>query len=233
MVDGKHLVLIVEDDTEMAELNARLLKRNGFEVYVAHDIAGARALFGKFAFDLIVLDVGLPDGDGVSLCREYRRQADTPVMFLTGRSETADKITGLGAGGDYYLTKPYDRNEFVAVAQSLVRRAEQTKKKITEASVIKRGPLTLKLIENRAYVNETDIELTAKEFSVLLLLVQNERKELTAEKIYEAIWGSVMGIDTGLVRKTVSQIRRKLEIDEMKEYFIQTKYGGGYTFTDE
>ena len=233
MGETGYLVLIVEDDGDMAELNARLLKRNGFEVYVAHDAAGARALFGEHTFDLVVLDIGLPDGDGVSLCREYRRENDTPIMFLTGRTETADKVTGLGAGGDYYLTKPYDRNEFVAVAQSLVRRAEQTKKKITEAIVIKRSSLTLKLVENKAYVNETDAELTAREFSVLLFLIQNENKEVSAEKIYEAIWGTIMSIDTGIVRKTVSQIRKKLEIDETGEFFIQTKYGGGYMFTSE
>lgn len=231
--DKKPLILIVEDDEVMAQFNARLLKRQGYDALVAYTASEARSLVRENAPDLFVLDIQLPDGNGFSLCEEFRRDTDAPVLFLTGKSETKDKVAGLSIGGNYYLTKPYDRNEFLAVINSLLRKEEQTRKKIAEGSVIKRGSLTLKLHENKAYVNDCDAELTAKEFAVLLMLVQNEDKELTCEQLYENVWGTVMNVDTGLIRKTISQIKKKLDIDEIDDFFIHTRYGGGYTFVTE
>lgn len=229
-IDNKSLILIVEDDEIMAQLNARLLKRQGYDTLVAYTAAEARLLVRENPPDLFVLDIGLPDGSGFSLCEEFRRDTDAPVLFLTGKSETKDKVTGLNIGGDYYLTKPYDRSEFLAVIKSLLRKEEQTRKKIAEGSVIERGSLTLKLQEQKAFVEDRDAELTSKEFAVLLMLVQNENKELTGEQLYENVWGTVMGVDTGLIRKTISQIKKKLDIDETDDFLIQTIYGGGYIF---
>ncbi|MCL2159340.1 MAG: response regulator transcription factor [Oscillospiraceae bacterium] len=233
MSEENFLVLIVEDDCEMARLNARFLQRNGFLASVAANVAEARSLFGAGEFDLFVLDIDLPDGNGISLCRHFREKTDAPILFLTGKAQTADKVAGLSSGGDYYLTKPYDRDEFLAVAKTLCQRARREKKRLAEALVVSIGPMTLKLVENKAYLRERDIGLTSKEFSVLLLLVQHKNNELSPEGIYESVWGEAMNIDTGLVRKTISQIKRKLDIDEIDEFFISTKYGGGYTFVDE
>ena len=225
------LVLVVEDDEDMAQFNARLLKRQGYDTKVAYSAANARALFNDSLPDLFILDIGLPDGDGFSLCKELRKKTDAPVLFLSGKSETSDKITGLGTGGDYYLTKPYDKNEFIAVVQSLLRRMEQTRKKIDEASTIKRGSLTLMLSERKAYVSGRDTELTPKEFSVLLMLAQNEDRELSSEMIFHSVWGADMNIDTGLIRKNISTIKRKLGEEDAADFNIFTEYGRGYTFT--
>ena len=224
------LILIVEDDADMALLNARLLKRQGYTVLVASTAAEARALFHANEADLCVLDIGLPDGDGYMLCKEFKRKSDVPMLFLTGRSETKDKIEGLNTGVDYYLTKPYERDEFVAVVNNLLRRSEFTRKKIGELTVLTKGSLTLKLDERKAYVNEQDAGLTQKEFAVLLILVQNENKEISSEEIYKSVWGYEMNNDPHPVRLHISRLKKKLSEDNAKDFSIFTEYGKGYTF---
>ena len=233
MNDGKPLVLIVEDDEDMALLNARLLNRRGCDTYIANTAAEALSFVSSNSPDLFVLDIEIPDGDGLSLCSELQMSSDAPVLFLTGRAETSDKIAGLSAGGDYYLTKPYDKNEFLAVIQSLLRRAKQTKEKLMEASIITKGSLSLNLDEKKAFINGHDAELTMKEFSVLLILVQNENKELSSEAIYKSAWGADMNIDTGLIRKHISMLKKKLGEEESADFNIFTEYGRGYIFTTE
>jgi DNA-binding response OmpR family regulator len=230
MTDCKPLILMVEDDENMARFNARKLKRSGYDVFTAHTAEQARAFFNESAPDLFIIDVELPDGDGFSLCREFRQSSDAPVLFLTGRNKLTDKVTGLDSGGDYYLTKPYDIEEFIAVAQCMIRRAAQTQKKVTEATVITRGPLTLNIPRSRAFIDGHDAGLTQKEFAVLLLLIQNEGKKLTSEAIYESVFNgnATQTIDTGTVRVHISRIKKKLGRDDA--FSIQTEYGGGYTF---
>jgi DNA-binding response OmpR family regulator len=229
--ERKPLILVVEDDEEMANFNARMLKRRGYDTLIAYNAAEARSALCDNKPDLFVLDIELPDGDGLSLCKEFRMMNDAPVLFLSGRKKLQDRVTGLGFGGDYYLTKPYMLEEFVAVVQSLLRRAEQTSKKIAEATIIKRGSLTLHLPQSKAIVNGHDAELTPKEFAVLLLLVQNEGKELTPEAIYEHVWKTDMYIDTGLIRKHISQIKKKLAKNDTNDFSILTEYGSGYIFS--
>ncbi|MCL2814909.1 MAG: response regulator transcription factor [Oscillospiraceae bacterium] len=223
-------ILIVEDYEVMAQLNARLLERRGYETSVAFTAAGARELFGGKEFDLYVLDITLPDGDGRTLCKEIRQRTDAPVLFLTGKTETRDKLESFLLGGDYYLTKPYDKDEFLAVVQALLRRAGQVQKKIDEASVITRGPIKLMVAERKAYVNELEAELTAKEFSLLLILVQNEDTEVSYETIYEQVWGGPMNDDVGALRQLVSRLRKKLDEENARGFSIFNKHGKGYTF---
>jgi len=230
MPEQKPLILIVEDNETIAELNARLLRRQGYETSVANTAAEALVLFKNNSFDLLVLDIMLPDGDGHSLCEEFRRKTDAPILFLTGKKEKEDKIKGFNSGGDYYLTKPYDRDEFLAVIGSLLRRVEMTREKITEVSVIVKASLTLKLDERKAYINGNDIQLTQKEFAVLLLLVQNESKELTNEQIYESVWGSKMNNDPHPIRLHISRLKKKLDEENSDDFSIFTEYGKGYTF---
>ncbi|MCL1834819.1 MAG: response regulator transcription factor [Oscillospiraceae bacterium] len=230
MSERNPLVLIVEDDAELARLNARFLKYNGYDAVVAATAAQAREAYASAAPDLFILDIELPDGDGFSLCAEFRQTTDAPILFLTGKSEARDKVKGLSLSGDYYLTKPFDSEEFLAVVKSLLRRVEQTRKKIDEASIIERGSLTLKLDDRKAFVGGRDAELTPKEFAVLLILMQNEEKEITSETIYMRVWGATMNNDANAVRLTVSRLKKKLGEDNA-DFAIYTKYGGGYTFT--
>ena len=227
------LILIVEDDKEMALLNARMLKRCGYNVFTVNTAAEARSFVRGTAPDLFVLDIILPDGDGLALCEEFRKNTDAPILFLTGKKAIRDKITGLNAGGDYYLTKPYSMDEFLAVSERLLQRAEQEKKKIAEASVavITRGILTLQLLQRAALVNGIDAGLTPKEFAVLQLLVQNEDIALTGEEIYENVWGANANDDTGTVRKHISRLKKKLGEEETDSFYIFYVFGKGYIFT--
>lgn len=232
MNEQKSLILIVEDDEDMANLNSRLLKRQGYDTVVAYTAAEARIIAGgQSPFDLVVLDINLPDGNGFDLCREFRQNTDVPVLFLTGKSETKDKIKGLNNGGDYYLTKPYDKNEFLAVVQNLLRRVRQTQKKITETSVITKGPFTLRLVESRAYVNGRDAELSQKEFAVLLMLIQNEDKEVTYEQLYENVWGMAMNNNSSALRQQISRLKKKLDEENTDDFAILNKQGKGYTLS--
>lgn len=233
MSEKMQLILIIEDDRDLAQLNARLLKRQGYDAVVAYTAAEARNIVRKKTPDLFVFDVVLPDGDGFALCKEFRQYLDTPVLFLTGKSETIDRITGLNAGGDYYLTKPYDRNEFLAVVNSLLRREGQNRQRIESASVIVRGSMRLNLSEYKVYVNGRDAELTPKEFAIFKMLVQNEGKELSAQTIYENIWETTMNNDANAIRLHISRLKKKIEPDnkgDINNYAILTSYGGGYTF---
>jgi len=231
MTKPNPVILIIEDDVELARLNARLLKYHGYDVLVANTAAEARAVLKKSAPNLFVLDVSLPDGDGFTLCKEFRLDSDAPMIFLTGRTGTTDKVTGLCTCADYYLTKPFDSDEFIAVVQCLLRREEQNQKKIDEVSVITKGSLTLRIDERKALIMGRDAGLTLKEFAVLLILVQNEEKEVSSEVIYTSVWGATMNNDANAVRLTVSRLKKKLDEENAIDFAIFTKYGGGYVFS--
>jgi len=229
--EWKPTILLVEDDKVLAQLNARLLKRQGYHIVIAYTAAEARQQFAIKTPDLMVLDVSLPDGDGVTLCREFRRETDVPVLFLTGKSETKDKVAGLDSGGDYYLTKPFDSNEFLAVIHSLLRREQRIRELVSGSSVISKGSLMLNLDERRAYIDGNDTGLSPKEFTLLLLLVQNEDKEMTNEILYETVWNAPMINNTGAVRVHISNLKRKLGKENAKDFSIYNEPGKGYIFT--
>jgi len=231
MSERAPLILIVEDDVELARLNARFLKYRGYDAVVANTVKEARAAFKKAAPDLFLLDVELPDGDGFSLCEELRQDTDAPILFLTGRTETKDKVKGLNTSGDYYLTKPFDSDVLLAVIRNLLRKSEQTRKKIDEATVLTKGSVTLRIDERKAFVEDRDAGLTPKEFAVLLILMQNEDVEVSCERIYESVWGTKMYGDPQPVRLHMSRLKKKLGEEDASDFNIFTEYGRGYTFS--
>ena len=225
------LIMIVEDDEETAQLNMRILKRQGYDVMNAYNAAQARSIARESTPDLFVLDIVLPDGDGISLCKELRQDSDTPVIFLTGKKSTEDKIAGLTGGGDYYLTKPYSIDELIVVVERLLARTEQARKRLVEASVIERGNLKLLIPQRTALVKGRDAGLTSKEFDVLLMLVQNEDIELSNESIYNKVWNTQLNRDTGALRTQVARLKKKLDEENTDDFSILNKHGKGYTFT--
>jgi len=227
----KPIILIVEDDLETARLNSRMIRRRGYEVYTAQSAAEARSLVREIIPDLFVLDIVLPDGDGLSLCREFRQTNDAPILFLTGKKSTEDKVAGLSEGGDYYLTKPYAIDEFLAVIDRLLHRTQQVNKKIIEASIISCGPLLLNINQRTACINGRDVGLTAKEFAILHLLVRNEDVEVPSELIYETVWHTPMSGDTGALRVQIARLKKKLDEENTDDFSILRKHGKGYTFT--
>jgi DNA-binding response OmpR family regulator len=231
MKEWKPLILIVEDSECMAVVTAGLLEEQGYDTVTAYNATEARTLVQHHTPDLMILDVMLPDGNGFALCEEFRQKTDTPILFLTGATETESKVTGLGIGGDYYMTKPYDHNEFIAVVKSLIRRETQTRSKIAGVFNIERGPLTINVHDGKVFVNGKDAELSHMEYAVLLMLVENEDKELTYDTLYEGVWNMPMYHNSNALRQQISRLKKKLGEEDTDAFSILNKSGKGYTFT--
>jgi len=231
MNEWKPLILIVEDDKDMAQLCARLLERHGYDTLVAYSVSESQVFLSENSPDLYILDIGLPDGDGMSLCKIIRQKSDAPVVFYTGRSEVSDMTASLGIGGDYYITKPFDREELIAVVQSLLRRDANARNKIAEGFIMKKDKLMLDIEKRKAYVDGCDIELTSKEFAVLLILMRNENREVAYEAIYEYAWGMPLNDDIVALRQLILRLRKKTGEESTDSFSILNKHGKGYTFT--
>ena len=231
MKEEKPIILVVEDETDVLRINARMLTRRGYTVYTAENCRQAYERMENPTPDLLILDIMLPDGSGYDICERFRSTSDHPVIFLTGKGETCDKIEGLGHGGDYYLTKPYDPDELLAVADRLIKRHLQTKRKHERLTTIVKGSLTLDIPLSRTAVNGADAGLTVKEFSLLLLLVQSEDKVVSPHELYEKVWGTPSGDDIRTIRFHIRNLRRKIHADDAKDYDIVSVYGKGYMFT--
>ena len=231
MKEEKPIILVVEDETDVLRINARMLTRRGYTVYTAENCRQAYEKLTEPTPDLLILDIMLPDGSGYDICERFRSTSDHPVIFLTGKGETCDKVEGLGHGGDYYLTKPYDPDELLAVADMLIKRHLQTKKKREQLTRIVKGSLVLDIPKFKATVNGVDAGLTAKEFALLLELLRNENKDVSPQELYEKVWGVTAGGDTRTVRFHIKNLRKKINADNSNDYDIVSVYGKGYMFT--
>jgi len=230
-MENKYKIYIVEDDVDLAKLNARLLSRNGYLVQMAYSLTEARSQLLVDDMDLYILDVNLPDGDGMAFGQEIRAKTEAPMIFLTGNSDTASKVKGFQVGGDYYLTKPYDKEELLAIIQSLLRKAERVQEKNHTVHQLECGALRVNLVESKAYINQQDVSLTPKEFSILRCLMQHKEKELSYEEIYQTVWGVPMCEDSSALRKQMSRLKAKLREDEFDCFSILNTQGRGYILT--
>ena len=228
-------IYIVEDDVNIREIERYALKNSGYEV---EEFESGESMFKRLERavpSLLLLDIMLPDGNGLDICRRFREKTMRPVLFLTGKSDIRDRVEGLQQGGDYYLTKPYNFDEFLAVIQMLLERQKRMEKKIKEKFQSSRqitiGSLRLDLSDGHAYLNNADTGLTRTEFSLLRLLAENQEKIFSAKELYEAVWGSCAGTDTSTVRRHIFNLRTKIGAEDTDEYDIVSVYGKGYLFT--
>lgn len=210
----KETILLVEDDPNILRTNCRILEREGFHVFCAASLQEARVHLSQQAPDAIVLDIRLPDGNGLAFCEEIRPTTIAPVLFLTALDEKSEIIEGLVAGGNDYITKPYDVDEFLARVKAQLRLAEMNRMVAKNERVLHKGPLMLDIVTLRAFLDGEDMLLSAKEFSVLLYLVRNEGKTLSSETIYEGAWGQQMGENTSALWKCISRLKKKLSTYE-------------------
>ncbi len=200
-------ILLVEDDVRLLGFNIRKLQRKGFEILSAETLAEASEQLKKHTPDLIVLDVMLPDGNGVNFCKKLRKTLQVPVIFLSGKTQLDDRIAGLNSGGDYYMTKPYDYDEFVAVIESILRRSS-TSTSISDTLTL--GPLSFDLTAMQATLYGDDLQLSPKEYAILLLLVQNTGLSLSSEELYEKVWKQPASDDCRALWSQMSRLRKKL-----------------------
>jgi len=202
-------ILVVEDETSIATFVAAYLRNAGYGVKTA---ATAQAALIQLASDvpaLVILDLNLPDGDGVELCRRIRKTSDIPILMLTARDEDIDKIIGLEVGADDYMTKPFNPRELVARVKSILRRAAPERRK-SESEELQHGDLTINAGKREVHVGDEEIRLAPKEFDLLWELLDHRGIVLTRDQLLERVWGYTFAGDTRTVDVHVRQLRRKL-----------------------
>jgi two-component system OmpR family response regulator len=217
-------ILVVDDEPNIRDLLETSLSFAGFQVRVAANGAAAISAVLAEEPDLIVLDVMLPDMNGFSVTRRLRDAGYTaPILFLTAKDETEDKITGLNAGGDDYVTKPFSLDEIVARIQAILRRTMQA----DEESVIRAGELSMDQDTHDVFVGSTRIDLSPTEFKLLRYLMLNPNRVLSKAQILDHVWEYDFNGDAGIVESYISYLRRKIDPNST-EPLIQTKRGFGY-----
>jgi two-component system response regulator MprA len=222
-------VLVADDDRAIRESLARALELEGYEVVVTSDGAAALSAVKEQPADVLVLDVMMPGIDGLTVCRVLRAERDrTPILMLTARTETSDRVAGLDAGADDYLPKPFELDELLARLRALVRRTRFDEADGDQTEVVRVDDLRIDAAARRAWRGERELELSKTEFDLLELLVRNSGIVLSRATIYDRIWGYDFGPDSKNLAVYISYLRRKVELgDEPK--LIHTVRGVGYT----
>jgi two-component system response regulator MprA len=230
MVAMSGRVLIVDDDRAIRESLARALELDGYEVSLAPDGAAALATIRADRPDMAIVDLMMPNIDGLTLCRVLRAERDRlPILMLTARTETSDRVAGLDAGADDYLPKPFDLPELAARVRALLRRSRPDDDGPAEAtSLLQVADLRIDPLARRVWRGNSEIELSKTEFDLLELLVRNTGIVLDHSLIYERIWNYDFGPDSKNLAVYISYLRRKIDLDDLPK-LIHTVRGVGYT----
>lgn len=224
-------VLVVDDEIDIGKLIDLYLTKNNFQVLRATNGAEALELVDTQNPDLVILDILLPDIDGIELCQELRKITESPILFLSCKNEDMDKILGLTVGGDDYITKPFSPGELVARVKAHLRRNRITNtKKEQKDTLLKYRGLSIDLSSHTVNVSDKPVDLTLKEFQVLALLAQNPNSVLSMGQIYDHVWGIANIGDTRTVMVHISSLRKKIERDPAEPGIIVTVKGAGYKF---
>ena len=223
-------ILIVEDDPEIAMLERDYLEIAGFTTQLAADGRAAEETALSGAFDLILLDLMLPDRSGYDVCRAIRDKVDVPILMVTARSESVDKIRGLGLGADDYIAKPFDPAELVARVKAHLSRYDRLVSAGGSRAPerIQVGPLTILPQSWKVYKGEREIKMPNREFELLKFLAENPNIVFSKERLFEAIWGYDYMGDSATVTVHIGRIREKIEDDPADPKLIETVWGAGY-----
>ena len=223
-------ILVVDDERTLVKGIKFNLENEGYEVECAYDGAAAVELAREGKFDLIVLDVMMPEVDGLEACMRIREFSNVPVIMLTAKSEDADKLMGFECGADDYLTKPFNILELKARVRALLRRAAGVQR--TRGSILTAGGITLNTEERSAARGETPVDLTAKEYDLIELLMRNPRRVYSRENLMNVVWGYSYAGDYRTVDVHIRRLREKLEENPAEPDHIMTKWGVGYYFKE-
>jgi DNA-binding response OmpR family regulator len=219
-------VLVVEDDADIADVLRRSLRNEGYEVRTSADGIDALDVAAGFVPDLVVLDLGLPRLDGVEVCKQLRADGDVPILMLTARAETEDRVSGLDSGADDYLVKPFERQELLARIRALLRRRPPR-----GAASLSVGDLQLNPDTREVGRGEREIELTNREFELLEYLMRNQRLVVSRERLLDEVWGYDPMAATNTIDVFISNLRRKLEAGG-ESRLLHTKRGAGYVLKE-
>jgi len=224
------MILVVEDEASIAEVVSLYLKRAGFSVQIALDGRQAMTLFEHIQPDFVILDLMIPEVDGLSLTRWLRERSDVPIIMLTARREEMDRIAGLEMGADDYVVKPFSPQELVSRVRAVMRRLGREQAEAGNERMLSFGNLSIDPRSRVVTLQEKPVELTAKEFDMLHLLARHPKQVFTREQLLERVWGGAQYIDPGTVTVHVRRLREKIEDDASKPKRLLTVWGIGYKF---
>jgi len=225
-------ILVVDDELLLVKGMKFNLENEGYTVETAYDGATAIDMAKTEEFDLIILDLMMPQVDGLTACMRIREFSNVPIIMLTARSEDADKIIGLESGADDYITKPFNILELKARIRALLRRANAALQQKQQPSLLTAGGITLDPEQRVAMKNGEIIELTAKEYDLIELLVRNPRRIYSRENLMDLVWGYTYAGDYRTVDVHIRRLREKLEDNPAAPQHILTKWGVGYYLKD-
>ncbi|MFL8661922.1 response regulator transcription factor [Clostridioides difficile] len=218
--------MLVEDDLSLIYGLEYSIQKNGFSVDVARTVEEALQIYKEKNYDLLLLDVSLPDGYGFDICKRVREASNVPIIFLTASDEEVNVVMGLDMGGDDYITKPFKLNELISRIKALLRRYNFTSENVTE---LKSNNITVKLLENRVFKNEIELELTTAEYKLLCLLMKNKNIVLTRKNILDKLWdGNGSFVDDNTLSVYVRRLRNKIEDNPENPKILLTVRRMGY-----
>ena len=223
-------VLLIEDDLNIAELERDYLQLNGYQAEIVQDGTTGLAMALSGQFDIIVVDLMLPGKNGYEIICEIRKHLEIPVVVVSAKNEDIDKIRGLDIGADDYLTKPFSPTEFVARIKSHLKRYERLKGSADGHEVILHKGLEINTGSHQVFVNGKEVQLTTKEYEILVFLASHPNIVFTKERLLDAIWGSQYFGDTATIAVHTHKIRKKIEADPSNPVYIETIWGTGYRF---
>jgi DNA-binding response OmpR family regulator len=223
-------ILVIEDEPSIAEVVSLYLKRAGYQVETASDGKQAMSILEKGIPDFVILDIMLPEVDGLSLTRWLRDRSDVPIIMVTARREEIDRIAGLEMGADDYVVKPFSPQELVSRVRAVLRRTGREQAEAESDRALSFDGMTIDPRTRVVTVKDSSVELTAKEFDMLHLLARHPKQVFTRDQLLERVWGGAEYIDPGTVTVHVRRLREKIESNPSDPKHLLTVWGVGYKF---
>jgi len=220
-------ILVVDDEKLLVKGIKFNLENDGYTVDGAYDGVTALEMFKENQYDLVILDLMLPGMDGLSVCRKIRDFSNVPVIMLTAKSEGSDKLIGFEYGADDYITKPFDILELKARIRVILRRVGYEK---IRDETLRAGHISINILQRAVFINDVPVDLTAKEFDLLVMLMKNQGRVFSRENLLNSVWGYEYPGDIRTVDVHIRRLREKLELDDANPQYILTKWGVGYYF---
>lgn len=227
----KPRILVTDDEPKYVRALQVNLEASGYEVLTAQDGLAAVELAASERLDLIMLDIKMPGLDGYETCRRIREFSAVPIIMLTALAEDADKVKGLDAGADDYVTKPFSADELLARVRAVLRRAELSGQKEDQLT-FQAGDLMVDFAQRRVFITDQEVDLTPTEYRLLCELVKQPGRVLVPEYLLEKVWGVGYEGETRLLWQAIHRLRQKIERDPRNPEYIHTKPGIGYIFND-
>ncbi len=231
MPSKKSSVLVVDDDVGILRMVRRILELEGYRVIVAGNGGAALDVLVEEVLDLVLLDIVMPDIDGYAMCQYIREFSPLPIIMLTGKGKDEEKVQGLDAGADDYITKPFSSKELVARVKAIIRRTSLQNECLESA--FRCGELVIEFTKHKVILEGQEIDLTPREHSLLCYLAHNAGRILTLDQILNKVWGEEYSGETHLLQVTIARLRKKLRDDARNPRYILNKPGMGYTLAKE